>query len=89
MQYEPKLYLLNWWRRYLLAQPPKLTISNNLAENEKLTWPLRDAEAKFKKNSLMHSKDYELLFLKFLSDCHEGLKRYKPLKKPFQPIQPP
>jgi hypothetical protein len=30
MQYESKLYLLNWWRRYLLTEPPKLSISKNL-----------------------------------------------------------
>jgi hypothetical protein len=53
MQYEPELYLLNWLRRYLLPEPLKLTISNKLAENEKLTWPQRDAESKLKKNSLI------------------------------------
>jgi hypothetical protein len=30
MQYETTLYLLNWWRRYLLTEPPKLTISKFL-----------------------------------------------------------
>jgi hypothetical protein len=30
MQYEPKLYLLNWWRRYLMTEPPKLSISKIL-----------------------------------------------------------
>jgi hypothetical protein len=27
MQFESKLDLLNWWRRNLLLEPPKLTIS--------------------------------------------------------------
>jgi hypothetical protein len=26
MQYEPKLYLSNWWRRYFLTEPTKLSI---------------------------------------------------------------
>ena len=30
MQYEPKLYLLNCWKRYPLTEPPKQTISKNL-----------------------------------------------------------
>jgi hypothetical protein len=35
------------------------------------------------------SKDYKILFLKFLYDCYQGINSYEPLKKPFQPIQPP
>ena len=27
-------------------------------------------------------------FDEVLLDCHEGIQRYEPLKKPFQPIQP-
>ena len=43
-----------------MPEPPKLTISNNLAKNEKLTWPTRDAEAKFRKklSSLLSNKSF-------------------------------
>jgi hypothetical protein len=54
MQYKPKLYLLNWWRRNLLTEPPNLSISKIKAKNKKLTWPPRGAGSKLKQKSLTH-----------------------------------